>query len=629
MKHKIKTIAICLMILVSSKALALSSGDVSVRLISGYFWLDNSCTTGSPLGKVVSFRIKNTKGALLQGVTINLGSLGFTATGAASYTSGTPSFVCRTSTNLYLGNIAAGDSVTAFFYVGYNCLMYPNNTNITTDYLTLPITLSDVNSGTVSLSFTKSIYVIRNSNNNTITVLATTQNLVGTMLTISVAYNISNVKPTNIIDMELSTTSTFPSGYSILGCKITASSITADFPVGLANTHYYNSISSNLPSGGTVTIEWYLKITGASTGITSSNLIPFVVSDAGSSQRWQANTTSFTGTSTPTNSISIKKKVNLNSVLTSDTVVYTIVIKNSSNVASVSIDRLVDNLPRDYQFRYIQTDTNVFKRLVTYANSTVYPVFQDTNLLFFNGQKEISTGVFSWVVPKNDSIELIYSARVSSSPGTKDTNTIHAYVGSSSVGNSFAVVNVYSPLPIKFLYFNSLMQTNDIALSWGVVNDGSLKTFKVYRRFTNEGVYEKIAEFNNLEDNTQTHFKFIDQDVLSNNPQTVLYKLEQISNEGITESYFTDIDINKFVKGFTVLNFHQDGIGISGVLESVKLVKVTIADALGRQLYVATLQREGSLFLVPWSPERIGSGCVLITLESNGVRTTQKLIFEN
>lgn len=94
---------------------ALSSGDVNVRLLSGYFWMDNSCTAGSPLGKVVSFRIKNTKGSLIQDFSMELTGLTFNASPGVSYTSGTPLFQCKTPSKVFLGNIPAGDSVTAFF----------------------------------------------------------------------------------------------------------------------------------------------------------------------------------------------------------------------------------------------------------------------------------------------------------------------------------------------------------------------------------------------------------------------------------------------------------------------------------------------------------------------------------
>lgn len=108
-----------LYLMAMSEVNALNGSDVSVRLISGYFWMDNSCSAAGPKGKVVSFRVVNTKGSNLFGVKVTLGTLAFTATGGTSYTSGTPSFTCRTTTSYYIGDIPAGDSATAFFYVGY------------------------------------------------------------------------------------------------------------------------------------------------------------------------------------------------------------------------------------------------------------------------------------------------------------------------------------------------------------------------------------------------------------------------------------------------------------------------------------------------------------------------------
>ena len=626
MKMGIKQFFLLIVCLAAQKSYSLSSGDVSVRLISGYFWLDNACTVGGPQGKVVSFRVVNTKGSMLQGVTLSLGTLSFTATGAASYTSGTPSFNIRTSTSVYLGNIAAGDSATAFFYVGYNCLIYPNNTNITTDYLTLPVTVSDMSPGTVSTSFTKNIYVLRNSNNNTITVLATTTNLVGTLLTISVAYNISNVKPGNIIDMELSTASTFPAGYAILGCRFTATTIPGDFPVGMRNTHYSNSIVSNLPSGGSVTIEWTLKITAAQTGITSSNIIPFVVSDAGSAQRWQANTTAFTGTSTPTNTLGITKRVNRQNVELSDTVVYTIVISNSSTVADITIDKLVDNLPRDYRFMYLQTDTTIFPRLVTYANCTAYPAYYDTNLLYFYGQKEITSGVFSWVIPKQDSIKLVYSARVSASSGFNDTNFITAYVGSSAVGTAFAVVNVFTLLPLKVVHFTVEKEVKGLQISWKTDGDKETSHFNVYRQSASEEQFVRVSSFDN--DRYATEFTVLDEEALKSEASYFLYKLERIDAEGHSSYYYTSIDISMADKGFSTAWQTGGKACITGISPGIRNMHVMLNDISGRILYQGDVVRTGNMFEVPCDLSAHSGDCIFVTVQTANQRSTIKTIVQ-
>lgn len=611
-------------LLTGQNAQALSSGDVSVRLISGYFWVDNSCTVGGPLGKVVSFRIKNTKGSLLQGVSIDLGTLSFTAAGGVTYTSGTPSFTCRTSKTVYIGNIAAGDSATAFFFVGYNCLMYPNNTNITTDYVTLPVTLRDANAGTVSTSFTKVMYVLRNANNNTITVLATSTNLVGTLMTISVAYNISNVKPGNIIDMELSTTSTFPAGYDIMSCKITATTIPTDFPVGQKNTHYSNSILSNLPSGGTVTIEWTLKITGTLTGITSSNIVPYIVSDAGSAQRWQANTTTFVSTLTPTSSLSMTKRVNVNLVLPSDTVFYTIVIKNSSPTTDVTIDKLVDDLPRDYQFRYMETNTGIFPRLVTYSNCTTNPPFLDTNYLYFCGVKEISPGIFSWVIPKHDSIKLIYSVKVSSTVGTKDTNKIQAYVGSTSVASAFAVVNVVSSLPVKVANYRVEHDAKGLALSWWAYDADRGAHFNVSRQIDG-GDFVKIAEIQSDLGNV-TSYSYLDNLPLMSG-KIVSYKLEYQDANGVQYSAVVTTELAGN-HDFTVLKPGNNQLAIGNLKEGISSARVIVSDVSGRLLFDDMINRNGMILEVPIDIALLSGSCIFITLETASAIQTKKIILQ-
>ena len=601
---------------------ALSSGDVNVRLLSGYYWMDNACTAGSPLGKVVSFRVKNTKGSLIQNVSVELTGLTFVATGATSYSSGTPSFQCKTPTKVYLGDIAANDSVTAFFYVGYNCLMYPNNTNLTTDYLTTSIKLADNNSGTVSTSFNRNIYVLRNSNNNTITILATSTNTVGTITTISVAYSISNVKPSNIIDMELSTTQAFPAGYSITGCKITASTIPSDFPVNLTNTHYSNSITSNLPSGGTVTIEWYLKITGASTGITSSNLVPYIVSDAGSSQRWQANTTTFTGTSTPSNPITMTKRANKTNVLTGDTIVYTIVVKNTSTTADVTIDRLVDKLPRDYKFRYMEKNTAVYSRLITYSNSTAYPVYQDTGYLVFSGHKEISAGVFSYIIPKQDSVKLIYSVTASSTVGSNDTNVIISYVGTSAVATAFAKVNVVAVLPLKLLHFSALGEADGVNVRWTAANLEQGDRFELYQyengalATTLLGAYS-IHEASGIE---QFNFQDLSTDVSVGNQ----YKLIHYAANGKASEFVAELngELQQSIKA----RVDGENVALTFNGDFGKEAEIVITDMLGKELYREKADVRNGFVNLPFNTASLPQQVLLITVNSSKNTFTERLL---
>ncbi len=620
-----QSILVLSFIFASIRAEALTGGDVNVKLISGYFWMDNSCTVAGPQGKVVSFRIINTKGSAIQGLRITLGTITFTATGSATYNSGTPSFQCRTSNSIYLGNLAAGDSVTAFFFVGYNCLIYPNNTNITTDYITLPVTLSDNLSGTVSTSFNKLIYVLRNSNNNTITILATSTNTIGTLATISVAYNISNVKPGNIIDMELSTLSTFPAGYEIVGCRITASSIPNDFPVNMINTHYSNSITSNLPSGGTVTIEWTLKITGTQTGLTSSNLVPFVVSDAGSAQRWQANTTAFTGTSTPVNPITISKRVNEEHVLIGDTVRYTIVISNSSSVADVTIDRLADNMPRNYQFRYLEIDTTVFPRLVTYSNSTLVPEYLDTNILDFYGGKNMGGGEFSWVVPSQDSIKLIYSVVVSDIPGLRDTNFISAYVGSSNIGTSFSVVNVYTFLPLKLVYFNAAStEDGNVELNWAINEESEGSRYEIYRHNHLNGEFEKVTLV--YPGSGQQVFSCMDYKDPELKSDAAYYRLVHFKPDGSSDYYDTYLDKTVSKDAYRIIN-NEGEISIyaySGITN--KPIDVSVFNLSGQIIKTLTLYPENGYYRFKSDFNSGDTAIIFVSVYSGDLMQTEKLL---
>ncbi|MEZ4805056.1 MAG: hypothetical protein R2852_06115 [Bacteroidia bacterium] len=626
MKKLLKLILVIIPLFAYQSGQALSSSDVNVRMISGYLWMDNSCTAGGPEGKVVSFRIVNTKGSLLKDVELELDSVGFIAAGGTSYTSGTPSFLRKTSTKVFIGDIAAGDSATAFFFVGYNCLGYPNNTNLTTDSIVFPVIVNDDLSGIVSKTFKTNVYVIRNANNNTITVLATSTNTLGTITTISVAYSISNIKPTNIIDMELSTNANFPAGYEILGCKITASSATADFPVNLLNTHYSNSIISNLPSGGTVTIEWYLKSTQATTGITFANIVPFVVSDAGSAQRWQGNVTSFTGTSTPVNPLTITKRVNLPEVLVDDTVVYTIVIHNSSTTDDISIDKLVDFLPRDYHYKYLDTNVNA-ANIVNYENSRSLPPFEDTSYLYFRGQVQTSPGVFSWVVPMQDSIVLTYSVQVSSTIGFNDTNFVSAYIGNSVVGTAFAEVDVLSFLPLKVVYFDAQLKNNAVELKWGLSEAIKGSYFEVHRKYPNQAESESFTKVHVLKNNSLSNFACLDHQYQNDQSNSLDYELKLFTPSGQILSYFTEVNLEDIRDPYKV-NYSYGMIHVLSSKAKNSEIEVSIFDALGRELESRTLYPVNGVYNFPLNQSFNGPQVLYIKIHSTSEIYTQKLLVQ-
>lgn len=572
---------------------ALSNSDVSIRYLAGYFWLDNACTIGGPQGKVVSFRIVNTRGSVIKGLQVDLGSIGFTATGAVSYTSGTPSFNNRTASNVYFGDLAAGDSVTAFFFIGYNCLIYPNNSALTTDYVTLPLTVRDVQPGAVSYSTNQNIYVIRNSSNNTISMTISGPALVGTITTVTVDYTISNVKPNKLIDLELNSLSAFPAGYEIIGCKVDSTTINADFPLNLRNTHYTGNVISNLPSGGFVRLIWYLKVTAAGTAISGSNLLPFVVADAGGANRWQTLSSMPSPGAAPVNPLRISKRVNQRHVLTNDTVVYTVVLHNSNPNYDITIDRLIDNLPRDYKYRYIETNPGVFPRLVTHQNSTIVPDYNDTNTLLFRGTKELSTNVFSWVVPRSDSVKLIYSVRVSGTPGLLDTNFVSAFVGSSVVGDAHDVVNVYTMLETELVQFNTGALHDAIQLNWTISGAEPGLWFELFRQNADANDYESISSAP-----AQTSVRDYQYTDRTYNPVSALiaYMLRMHYPDGAYKDYFTSATP---LKTGSIVRFVHTATGIELIpaIESVQELAYEITDVQGRVLKSGKLHKDSGFFL--------------------------------
>jgi uncharacterized repeat protein (TIGR01451 family) len=613
MRRKLQFIGILLM-LSPTFLKALSPSDVNIKLISGYYWLDNSCSAAGPQGKVTSFSIVNISGTTIRGLSVTLDSLKFSRGAGVTYSTGTPSFNCQTMKNYYLGDLAPGDTVTAFFFIGYNCLIYPNNTNLTSDFLTHYITVKDNNSGVVNVSQSALIYVMRNANNNTITILATSLNTVGTRATLSVAYNISNVKPSNIIDMQISTLPTFPPGYEIMGCKITASTIPADFPVGLENVYYSDSIKSNLPSGGSVTIEWELKITSNQAGLNSSNLVPFVVSDAGSAQRWQANVTTFTGTSIPVNPIVIEKRVDKLNNLINDTVTYTIVIHNTSAVADVTIDQLVDHLPRDYEFRFIDSDSSIHDMLVTYDNSTQVPEFLDTSYLFIKGNKNMGGGFFSWLIPAQDSIKFVYSAKVSSTPGMNDTNFINAYVGTSSVGEAFARVNVFSVLPFKLLGFKAQAMYDKVLVNWKLADIDPGTTMTLYRMTDNNVEGFEVQQQFVSNKTSLASFQFVDQG-LNAFGNSIHYKLMITESDGNSKVYFCDVLTEASNNGVTIAN--SDNIISIFSLNGNQNLQVEIYDANGRNLYSNQHKTIDGYVEIPFDFKFIGTQLIFVNVSNS------------
>ncbi len=285
---------------------------------------------------------------------------------------------------------------------------------------------------------------------------------------------------------------------------------------------------------------------------------------------------------------------------------------------------MVDDLPRDYVFKYLETNTGIFPRLVTYANCTAYPAYGDTNLLYFNGQKEISSGIFSWVVPRQDSLKLIYSARVSSTPRFNDTNFITAYVGSSPVGTAFAKVNVFTLLPLTVLDFTVDKAENGLQLSWKVGGNNEFAHFNIYRQSGNGEQFELISSFHASD--YAFDYAYLDQDALNSNNTSFTYKLEKVEKNGHASVYYSSIDISKHNKGFDLQWIAKGSAGITGINPAIRSIHMTLSDVNGRILFDGQVQRTDSVFIIPVDLSSELMRCLFITVEQASGRSTEKLL---
>ena len=72
----------------------------------------------------------------------------------------------------------------------------------------------------------------------------------------------------------------------------------------------------------------------------------------------------------------------------------------------------------------------------------------------------------------------------------------------------------------------------------------------------------------------------------------------------------------------------EGNIGIGNVMEGVKNIHISINDVTGRILYDGSIDRKGSLFIVPYNLWREKYNCVFISIESVSGIATKKIIIE-
>lgn len=365
-----------------------------------------------------------------------------------------------------------------------------------------------------------------------------------------------------------------------------------------------------------------MKITGSQTGLNSSNLVPFVVSDAGSAQRWQANVTSFTGTSIPVNPIVMTKKADVTHHLVGDTVQYTIVIHNTSTTADISIDMLMDHLPRDYKYRYLNTDTSVYPDPITYMNSTAYPIFEDTSYLAFYGMKPLGTDSFTWVIRKSDSIQLVYTAQVSSTIGMNDTNFISAYIGGTEVASAFAVTHVLSVLPIRVLYYKAEKEAVSNTLRWAVSGDIAGMKEDLYA-VTGSG--ERYLLYSNLVySHDPIHYQQFED--FSGSPVSY-YVLRLTEANGLSYELSTEI-LNENIVQKVWYNASEDALFLYSSEETREL-EIEIYSVGGKQVYTGNLSFESGMAVLPMSDIKNTHGILFVKVNKKGREEVYRVLRMN
>lgn len=277
-------------------------------------------------------------------------------------------------------------------------------------------------------------------------------------------------------------------------------------------------------------------------------------------------------TTNSANKFTIRKYASCGICTPGDTIIYTVSIANAASY-DVMFDKLLDSIPSGHYFVGIHDSSDI-----TTTNSSVYPSAGDSFVLNFTGKIPEATFPYrSYLVPANDSIKLIYYARIpTSSSSTVYTSRVVGYISDYPIDT--ATVQTCAgcgTLPVTLLSFEAHQVGSEVIVSWEAVNEYNNRGYELYR-LNDIGERELIGFIHGRNQEGIQYYSFVDG---TNVKGRVTYILVQHDWSGDTEEY----SCNLYIVGQEFVIWPNPGsevIHISGAL-AIGQLDISIYDCLG------------------------------------------------
>lgn len=379
----------------NNNVFALNSGAVTITMVTDpLLVLDSNSPCTGPQSAYVAFRVTNTSGGTLNNLEVTLSNLG------GGFALGGGQIAKQ-----YIGTLANGANDVVYWYITYPCTIGSTRS--------LTVTVNDANPGVVASSATVTTNSSISSNAGG---LLTSQTLngsptIGKIVSIDVVYTFGGAGNGDRYNLQPSGNTNFAAGcYQLVNSEIVASNVTA-IPVNSVDKIFYTATTNQPGSGYTVTVRYFFQVLCINTSTTAK---PYAAQTSGSNNmKYSGNFDTFTATSVAGSSSSgftISKRLLSSNILPGDLITYKVTINNTTSTGG-AIDRIVDTLPVGLTFGSTLGTSDISS-----ANSTQMPTAGQTGAIVWSGG--VSGGGIpfpykSFYIPGNDSLELFYTATVS------------------------------------------------------------------------------------------------------------------------------------------------------------------------------------------------------------------------
>lgn len=383
----------------------------------------NSPVTSGPHAMYVSYRITNTSGAALPDLSATISGFG-----AGAYLAG------GQAATQYIGTLAAGQSRTLFWFVGYTSTIGVRTL--------LTVAVTDGAGGTASGSGPVKTLSMISAQAGGLTSSASigAGAVVGQLINLDVGFKFKGWGVGDTFNLQPSGDVTFPGGCFQLVSSVVLS---ADPPLssvmvpGTTNESFFRATVSSGGGGATwnVSIRYTFRYLCAGSSATP---LPYSNELSGGQLKYSSNygtaaaqpPAPFPPAPSPTASFTFAKSAAQVQLPNGGSETYTITITNISSF-DVTVDEIRDTLPLNVVYSGVTATSGV-----NAGNSSAMPAAGATGAIAWRG-----TPGTSYAIAAGATLTLQYTATVSSTAG-QYRNAAAAVVGTTPIGNGAVTVTV-------------------------------------------------------------------------------------------------------------------------------------------------------------------------------------------